>query len=102
MIKNYLITTLRNFIRNKNYTLINVLGLSIGVTACIIIYLLITYEISFDKFNTKYNSIYRVVQETYSNSGTEHGPTTPYPLPGAFRNDFTDIPSVTAIHYQED
>jgi putative ABC transport system permease protein len=102
MIKNYLLITLRNFLRNKNYTLINVLGLSIGITSCIIIFLLISNELSFDKFNTKYDRIYRIVQQSFSTSGTDYGAAIPYPIPVAFRNDFTDVPLVTGIHYQED
>lgn len=102
MIKNYLLITFRNFIRNKNYTLINVLGLSVGVTACIIIYLLINYELSFDKFNTKYDRIYRIVQQSTSTSGVDYGSTVPYPLIAAFRNDFPEVQTATGMHYQED
>lgn len=80
MIRNYLITTFRNFIRNKNYTLINVVGLSVGITACVIIYLLISYELNFDKFNTKYDRIYRIVQQSFSTSGTDYGAAIPYPI----------------------
>ncbi len=102
MIKNYLLITFRHFIRNRNYTLINVLGLSVGVTACIIIYLLIHYELSFDKFNRKYDRIYRIVQQSTSTSGVEYGSAIPYPLISTFRNDFTDVPLATGMHYQED
>jgi len=102
MIRNYLITTFRNFIRNKNYTLINVVGLSVGITACVIIYLLISYELNFDKFNTKYDRIYRIVQQSFSTSGTDYGAAIPYPITSTFRNDFPDVPLVTGIHYQED
>lgn len=102
MIRNYLFITLRNFLRNKNYTLINILGLSFGITACIVIFLLIRYELSFDKFHSKYNSIYRIVQSSKSASGESYDATTPYPLAKAFRNDFPDIPLVTALHFQDE
>jgi ABC-type antimicrobial peptide transport system permease subunit len=102
MIKNYLLITLRNFLRNKNYTLINVAGLSIGITSCIIIFLIISYELSFDKFNTKFDDIYRVVQISDSESGIEYEAGTPYPLPRAFRNDFNDIPLGTQVHFQDE
>jgi putative ABC transport system permease protein len=101
MIKNYLVIAFRNFLRNKNYTLINVLGLSIGLTSCIVIFLLITYDLSFDKFQTHYNSIYRVVRHSQSASGIDHEGTTPYPVVPAFRNDFPDIPLVTQLHFQD-
>src|SRR5882672_11280426 len=102
MIKNYLVIAFRNFLRNKNYTLINVLGLSIGLTSCIVIFLLITYDLSFDTFNTHRDRTYRIVQESKSASGTQWGAATPYPLTRAFRNDFPDIPMATQMHYQDE
>ncbi len=99
MIRNYLTTAFRNFSRTKSYTALNVLGLSVGVTACILIFLIISNEVGFDKFHTKYKNIYRVVRESTNASGVEHTAVTPYPFTKAFRNDFDDV-SVTQIHYQ--
>ena len=101
MIKNFLLITLRNFVRNRNYTLINVLGLSIGLTSCIIIFLLITYELSFDKFNSKYDHIYRIVKDTQTSSDTENSSTIPYPVTKAFRHDFPEVPLITEVHYND-
>lgn len=102
MIRNYFILTLRNFLRNRNYTLINILGLSIGITACIVIFLIINYELAFDKFHSRYDSIYRIVQTSKNASGEEFEAHTPYPVAKAFRNDFPEIPLVTAMHYQDE
>ena len=102
MLKNYFTIALRSFLKNRNYTLINILGLSIGITACIVIFLLITHELSFDKFHSKYESIYRVVREVESGSGNFGSATTPYPMTRAFRNDFPDLPLVTQIHFQHE
>lgn len=99
MIKNYLILILRNFFRNKSYAFINIMGLSIGITSCIIIFLVINYDLSFDNFHAKSNNIYRIVQDSESASGTSHSAVTPYPLARAFRNDFPDVPLVTQMHY---
>jgi putative ABC transport system permease protein len=100
MIKNYLVVTLRNFLRNKNYTLINVLGLSIGITSCIIIFLLIRHDLNFDTFHSKAKQIYRVVHDSENASGIDYSGVTPYPFAGAFRNDFPEIPLVTQYHDQ--
>ena len=100
MTKKYFILALRNFRRNRAYTFINVLGLSIGLTACIIIFLVISYDLNFDKFHSKYPNIYRVVQDVDSGSGTTYSAVTPYPLVKAFRNDFPDVPLATQMHYQ--
>ena len=100
MIKNYLLIALRNFFKNRGYTLINILGLSLGLTSCIIIFLVIDYDLSFDKFHSRYDRIYRVVQDSKGPSGISYGSVTPYPLANAFRNDFPDVPMVTQLHYQ--
>ena len=100
MIRNYLTVAFRNFVRNKNYSLINILGLSIGLTACIIIFLLITYEVKFDRFHSQYDRIYRVVRDVESASGIEYDAATPYPFAQAFRNDFPDVPLATQLHFQ--
>jgi putative ABC transport system permease protein len=102
MIRSYLTITLRSFLRNKNYTLINILGLSIGVTCAIIIYLMISYELSFDNFHSKADHIYRVVRDSENSSGIDHSGVTPYPFAAAFRNDFPDVPLMTQIHDNEE
>jgi ABC-type antimicrobial peptide transport system permease subunit len=60
MIKNYLLTALRNFTKNKFYTFINIAGLSIGTTCSILILLWVFDELSFDKFLPKSNRLYQV------------------------------------------
>ncbi|MGD9555698.1 MAG: ABC transporter permease [Mangrovibacterium sp.] len=60
MIKNYLKITLRGLTRYKLYSAINVVGLAIGITACILIMLYIQNELSYDKFHEKSDLIYRV------------------------------------------
>ncbi|TSJ43667.1 FtsX-like permease family protein [Mucilaginibacter corticis] len=61
MIKNYLKTTLRGFWKNKMFTLINVIGLSVGIAASLVIYLIVHFDFSFDRFHRDENRIYRVV-----------------------------------------
>jgi putative ABC transport system permease protein len=100
MIRNYFTVTLRNFIRNKSYAFINVLGLSIGITSCIIIFLLIKYDLSFDTFHSKTDRIYRVVRDFKNRSGIDYDGVTPYPFASAFRNDFPDVPLVTQFQDQ--
>ena len=60
MIKNYLILTLRNLRSNKGYFIINLLGLTIGITSFILITLWIKAETSYDKFHKNAQNIYRV------------------------------------------
>ncbi|HEY0742127.1 MAG TPA: ABC transporter permease [Chryseosolibacter sp.] len=102
MIKNYLITTFRNFVRNQSYTLINILGLSIGITCCIVIFLIVRHELSYDNFHSKADSIYRIVHDQESGSGIDYSGVTPYPVAGAFRNDFPEVALVTQYHEEDD
>ena len=61
MIKNYFKIAFRNFWRHKLFTLINIIGLSIGISAALTIYLIVNYDFTFDKFHKDSNRIYRVV-----------------------------------------
>ncbi|WP_025763033.1 ABC transporter permease [Dyadobacter tibetensis] len=63
MIKNYIKIGFRNLIRNKSYVILNVIGLSLGMTAAILIYCIVRYHESFDIFHQHANRIYRVVTE---------------------------------------
>ena len=63
MLKSYFLLALRNHIRNKFYTAINVGGLAVGIASCIIIMLFVNHELSYDNFNEKADRIYRVNTE---------------------------------------
>jgi len=68
MLKNYLLTALRNFSKNKFYTFINIIGLSIGITCSILILLWVFDELTFDKFHPKSDRLYQVwVNSEYDN-----------------------------------
>src|SRR5215469_6365616 len=61
MLRNYIRIAARILARNKLYAIINVLGLALGVCGCIVIWLVASYEMSFDKFHPDGDRIYRVV-----------------------------------------
>jgi putative ABC transport system permease protein len=67
MIKNYLRIALRNFIRNKQITLINLIGLSIGMACSILIFIWTNQELSYDNFHEKKDRIFRIVQDGWIN-----------------------------------
>ncbi len=69
MLKNYIITALRNLWRNKFFSFINIFGLSIGISCCMLIFLYAKDEVSFDRFHEKKDQIYRVVAEIRSPDG---------------------------------
>ncbi len=68
MLKNYFVVALRNFWRNKLFSLINIAGLAIGISASLVIFLLVYYDLSFDHFEKDRARIYRV-GSNFSSSG---------------------------------
>ncbi|MEP7376974.1 MAG: ABC transporter permease [Chitinophagaceae bacterium] len=69
MIKNYFKIAWRNIVRRRAYTAINVLGLALGLCACLVIYLITSYEFSFDRFHPDKERIYRMTGELLRNNG---------------------------------
>src|SRR5215813_7948924 len=68
MFKNYFKTAWRTLWKNKIFSVINVLGLAIGISASLVIYLIVRYNFSFDKFEKDRDRIYRVVSD-YNDQG---------------------------------
>lgn len=66
MIRNYLLVALRNLIKNRVSSIVNVLGLAIGMTAFILIIQYVRYELSYDRFHEKAGRIYRIQQDRYN------------------------------------
>ncbi|HET9487939.1 MAG TPA: ABC transporter permease, partial [Chryseosolibacter sp.] len=88
---------LRNLRRNKLLVAINVVGLSIGISACLAIFLIVSYEFSFDKFQPDRERIYRVYSEFSGHfKGLNRGVFTAVPV--AIRDNFTGIASLTNFH----
>ncbi len=69
MLKNYIITAIRNLWRNKFFSFINIFGLSIGISCCMLIFLYAKDEVSFDRFHEKKEQIYRIVVDMRSPDG---------------------------------
>ena len=91
MLQNYIKITIRQFIRHRGYSFINITGLAVGMTCCILILLWIQDEISYDRFHVNKENIYRVCI-TYEHSGetTNHWRTPP-PLAEALKIDYPEI-----------
>jgi putative ABC transport system permease protein len=89
MLRNYITTALRNFRRNRTTSLINLLGLALGLATCLVAALYIRHELSADKFHRDLTSIYRITVKLkqYDMNGT------PYPLTETLEKD---LPSVKA------
>lgn len=97
MIKNFITIAWRNLLRNKFHTFINVTGLSIGIAACLVIYLIVSHELSFNKGFAGYHSIYRIHSQ-FSGifSGLNRG--VPAAAAGLVEKKFTGLRAVAPIH----
>ena len=97
MFKNYFKTAFRNLKRNKSYALINTLGLTVGMASCLLLFLVIRFESSFDNFHPKKNSIYRVSTEFHNEEGVSYHDGVSFPVAKAIRIDFPQIREVASI-----
>jgi len=103
MFKNYFITAFRNFWRNKSFSVINVLGLSIGISASLIIFLIVYYELSYDKFEKDSNRIYRVVIDAKFGGTEGHSAAVQAPLANAIQTEVTGVElTVPVMQFQGD
>src|SRR5205809_6075801 len=71
MLKNYFTVALRNLLRNKIYAFINMAGLSIGLACAMLILLYVKDEVSYDRFHSNVNNIYRVVTQSLDKNGNK-------------------------------
>lgn len=92
MFKNYWIVAWRNLVRNKISSLVNVLGLALGICACLAIYLITRYEFSFDNFHPGRDRIFCVDAVSYGG----HWNCVPGPMPDAMRREMTGFEIVAA------
>ena len=100
MIRNYFVIAWRVITRNKVYAAINVLGLTLGLSACIIVYLIISHELSFDRFHPDVERIYRVQVGDETNPGRF---CTCIQAPGylTLRDEFTGMESISGYHIMD-
>lgn len=90
MLKNYLKIALRNLLKNKVYSLINISGLAIGMTATILIALWIYDELSYNDYFENKDTIAQVYQHESANENVGTGPAVPRPLEFQMRKDYSD------------
>ncbi|BAU54394.1 ABC transporter permease [Mucilaginibacter gotjawali] len=88
MIKNYFKIAWRNIIRHKSYSAINVAGLSVGIASCLLIFIVIQYELSFDTSQPNYKNIYRIITQEVHKDGINNNPGIAAPAVDAFRLSF--------------
>ena len=98
MLKNYLKIAWKNITLHKAYTAINVLGLAFGICACITIYLITGYELSFEKFHPDKERIYRIVGDMQRDNGESRFLNCPVIDPEAMHQSITGFEASAGFH----
>jgi putative ABC transport system permease protein len=98
MLKTYLIVAYRNFFRNKVFSLINVLGLSIGIASALVIFLIVHYDFSFDKFEKDSDRVYRVVTVMTFSGTPMHFSGVASPLAAAVNKEVSGVEETIGFH----
>ncbi len=91
MFRHYFIVAVRNLLKKKSYSMINIIGLAIGIACCILILLYVQDELSFDQYHENVDQIYRLVLERHAAEKMSLDISTPPPLASALTNDFPQI-----------
>ncbi len=91
MIQNYFKIAWRNLMKNKTFSFINIFGLSIGLTCCLLIALYLNYELSYDKHNHDADRIYQLGTIFVKQQEEIPKPNTPAPMAGMMRQEFPEI-----------
>jgi putative ABC transport system permease protein len=104
MFKNYFKTAFRSLTRNRNYTIINIAGLAVGIAVCMMIFIIIQFQTSFDDFHSKKDRIYRVLTEYHhADAATvSYGKDISFPMPMGLKTAFPQIEQVAPIFASHD
>ncbi len=97
MLKNYLKVSFRNLLRRKAYSVITILGLSIGITCCLLIVLYVKQELSYDRFHSNTDRIYRIARP----EGKSYMALNPIPLAPVLKTEYPEIKNFTRIFYDD-
>jgi len=97
MIKNYLKIAFRNLWRHKAFSFINIMGLTVGMAACFLIFLYIRFELSYDSFHTKADRIYRIVCDIKTPTEVIKAGGPSWAVPPNVKSEFSEVESFVRI-----
>src|SRR5688500_12364282 len=102
MISYSLLFAFRNLAHQKTNVVINIIGLMLGFTCFLLLFMAFQYESSYDRFHSKAHRIYRINTHTLGKDGIFYNTGTPFPLANAVKNDVTGLEKVVSIYFVED
>ena len=98
MFKNYIKITLRNLSKQKLYSFITIIGLSVGITCCLLIMLYVRQEMSYDNLYPNADNIYRIGHKVIRPQGITYSAATPAPVAPALEEEYPEIAQITRIY----
>lgn len=100
MFKNYFKTAFRSLARNRNYTIINIAGLTVGIAVCMMIFIIIQFQTSFDDFHTNKDRVYRVLTESHhADAGNiTYAKNVPFQMPKGLKAAFPQLEQVAPVY----
>ena len=101
MLYNYFKVALRHLLHNRVFSLINIMGLAVGMTACYLIFQYVSFETSYDNFHSKADRIYRVVSEIRTPSETLPSGMTVAPVAPNLKKDFPEVEEAVRVGHDE-
>ncbi len=99
MLKNYLKVAIRSFIKNRSFSIINIAGLAIGISTCILISLYVLDEVSYDRFHANADRIYRVTELLHMPAELRHQSVTSPPIAPALEREFPEVLKTVRLSY---
>ena len=97
MIRNYFLIALRNFKNNKLFSFINIFGLAVGLTCCLLIALYIHHELSYDKYHVNINNLYQLGTVFNKETGDDFSTTNSSPIAPALKREFPEVRQFTRL-----
>ena len=91
MFKNYFKIAWRNLMKNKIFSFINIIGLSVGLTCCMLIAVYLYNEVSYDKYHKNIDQLYQLATTFIKDGKEEKTPNTPAPMAAAMKQEFPEI-----------
>ncbi|AMM50977.1 hypothetical protein TH61_06980 [Rufibacter sp. DG15C] len=101
MLKNYFLVAVRTLHRHLGYTMLNVIGLALGITCSLLIFLVVRYELSFNAHHSKAERIYRINVDKMAQTGPTHSSGTPYPMLATFKTTLPELKPATHVYNEE-
>ncbi|MEO1022132.1 MAG: FtsX-like permease family protein [Bacteroidota bacterium] len=98
MLKNYFKIAFRNLIKNRSHTLINIGGLSLGITCAVIVFLVIQYDLSFDTWHQNKDRVYRVVRYETDFGNEDYDRGGPYLLAEGIRSGIDGVETTVLVN----